>query len=482
MKSVLLTSIPKYDLSGPPAAIGVLQGIFKSHGLETSILDFNSHLYKNLTEKEWFELDSWLTFIKDNIDIKLKQKILNLWEKAIAEKIPKNCEYLLISVFSYWSLYIARLIIEHESKKLKSYKLIVGGNGVSSKFPDTNQYFKDWNDQHKYIEHLILGEGESPLTNIITKGKVKYNDNDLDSYPFPTYSGFDFTDYREKKVYITGSRGCVRHCTFCDIYNIWPKFRYRSAKSLVDEIKNHFYETGITRFDFTDSLINGSVSNFYKFNVLLAEEKEKNKDLKDTGYLGQFICRPKQQMPESHYEAMYYAGCKQLTVGIEHFSNAIRHHMKKKFSNSDIDYHLDQCSYWNIPNVFLMIVGYPTETRQDHIENIRAIIKYRKYAQTGIIELLRWGITMHLFPDTPITTSEMIETLGIKFNNIKGTNISDTALYRWTTSSNPDLTLKERLRRRLELHKLSVHLKYPMPRVKEELTTLLEISKTLSNR
>ena len=78
MKSVLLTSVPKYDLSGPPAAIGVLQGIFKSHGLETSILVFNSHLYKNLTEKEWFELDSWLTFIKDNIDIKLKQKILNL--------------------------------------------------------------------------------------------------------------------------------------------------------------------------------------------------------------------------------------------------------------------------------------------------------------------------------------------------------------------------------------------------------------------
>ena len=157
--------------------------------------------------------------------------------------MPRSCEYVLMSVFSYWSIYIARLIIEHENKKLKPYKLIVGGNGVSSKFPDTNQYFKDWNEQHKYIEHLILGEGESPIANIITKGKVTYNDNDLDSYPFPTYGGFDFTNYQEKKVYITGSRGCVRKCTFCDIYNIWPKFRYRSAKSLVEEIKKHYYET-----------------------------------------------------------------------------------------------------------------------------------------------------------------------------------------------------------------------------------------------
>ena len=41
MKSVLMTSVPKYDLSGPPAAIGVLQGVFKSHGWETSILDFS---------------------------------------------------------------------------------------------------------------------------------------------------------------------------------------------------------------------------------------------------------------------------------------------------------------------------------------------------------------------------------------------------------------------------------------------------------
>ena len=134
-----------------------------------------------------------------------------------------------------------------------------------------------------------------------------------------------------------------------------------------------------------------------------------------------------------------------------------------------------------------MIVGYPTETSKDHMENVKAIFKYKKYAQMGIIELLRWGITMSFLPDTPITSPKSIKELGIKFNTSKETDVSGSANreyvhawpYTWTADINPDLNLKERLRRRLELHKLSVEMEYPMPRVDEELTTLLEISKTL---
>ena len=338
MKSILLTSIPKYDLSAPPAAIGVLQGIAKAHKLNTSVFDFNLYLKQNLSETEWEDVDNWCIFIKDNITADLQQKILDLWDKGINKHMPKNCEYLLLSVFSYWSLYIARLISLHENKKLRPYKLIVGGNGVSSQFPDTQMYFKKWNDENSLIEHLIIGEGEKPLAKIFSNGKVDYNDDNLDSYPFPSYENYDLKTYLENKVYITGSKGCVRKCTFCDIYNTWPKYKYRSAKSIVEEIKQHFYRHGVTRFDFTDSLINGSVSNFYKFNSLLAEEKQKNKDLEKIGYLGQFICRPRHQMPESHYEAMHYAGCRQLTVGIESFSENVRNHMKKKFSDEAVSY------------------------------------------------------------------------------------------------------------------------------------------------
>ena len=177
MKSILLTSIPKYDLVAPPAAIGVLQGVAKDHNLNTTVFDFNLHLNKNLTEQEWQELDNWCVFIQHKISKKLEQKILKLWDEEIAVRLPAGCEYLLISIFSYWSLYIARLLITHENKKVRPYKLIVGGSGVVSKFPDTDQYFTEWNKQNNYVEHLITGDGEKPIGEIFSQGKVTYSND-----------------------------------------------------------------------------------------------------------------------------------------------------------------------------------------------------------------------------------------------------------------------------------------------------------------
>ena len=479
MKSMLMTSIPRYDLVAPPAAIGILQGVAEENGIHTEVFDFNLFLKQNLSDSEWQELDDWCVFIKHHISDALKSKILQHWDQQIQKRLPAGCEYLLMSVFSYWSLYIARLLLTHEGTKVRPYKLIVGGNGVSSKFPDTNIYFKEWNNQHNYIEHLILGEGEKPLAEILSNGKISYEDGNIDSFPFPSYAGYNLNDYEEQKVYLTGSRGCVRKCTFCDIENIWPKFRYRSAESLIEEIKKHHEMHGVTRFDFTDSLINGSVSNFYKFNMLLAEAKAKDTSLKEIKYLGQAICRPRHQMPETHYEAMHYAGCQQLTIGIESFSNDVRNHMKKKFSDRDIEYHLEQCKYWSIPNIFLMITGYPTETINDHKKNLQDLEKYKDYAKMGIIEMIRWGTTMHLIPDTPITNPKYVKELGLKGRDHRPIGFDPGSQYYWHSTTNPDLTLRERIRRRIELHQHSVRLGYPQPRVQNELTSVLGMAKLL---
>ena len=63
MKSILLTSIPKYDLVAPPAAIGVLQGVAQDNNLNTEVFDFNLFLHKSLSDQEWQELDNWCVFI-----------------------------------------------------------------------------------------------------------------------------------------------------------------------------------------------------------------------------------------------------------------------------------------------------------------------------------------------------------------------------------------------------------------------------------
>ena len=485
MKSALLVNLPKYDLHATPAAIGILRSMCEAEHFDTNTLDFNVYLYNNLTADEWLKVDHWCKFLTDTIPRELEEKIIRLWDKAVQEHLPDSCEYMMISVFSYWTMYIARLLITHESNKLRPYKLVVGGNGCSSKFPDTDIYFEEWNKKGKFIEHLLIGEGENPLATLLSNGKIKYDESNLDSYPFPSYGGVKFDDYSEKKLYITGSRGCVRKCKFCDIGNIWPKFRFRTVQSLVDEIKKQVSEHGIKTFEFTDSLINGSVSQFYKFNEIMANEKQKNNDLKDVTYMGQFICRPKRQMPEHHYEAMYYAGCKQLTIGIESFSNSVRDHMGKKFGDADIQYHLEQCAYWNVPNIFLMISGYPTETDADHKKNLMDLEKYSMYAKLGIIELISWT-PMHLIPDTPITSPKMMEHFKFYMEENKTlTNHNDhmpTASFLWSTPANKSNNPKTRLLRLIDVLKIGDELGYNQPKMEDDFKQLVRLSENYKNK
>ena len=96
--------------------------------------------------------------------------------------------------------------------------------------------------------------------------------------------------------------------------------------------------------------------------------------------------------------------------------------------------------------------------------------------------MIRWGTTMHLISDTPITSPYYVKSLGLKYNTnepVSGGGDAD-APYNWRSDANPSLTLKERLRRRLELHEMSVKCGYPQPRIKDELTTILELTKFIT--
>ena len=66
MKSILMTSIPRYDLVAPPAAIGILQGVAEENGIHTEVFDFNLFLKQNLSDSEWQELDDWSSRLYEN--------------------------------------------------------------------------------------------------------------------------------------------------------------------------------------------------------------------------------------------------------------------------------------------------------------------------------------------------------------------------------------------------------------------------------
>lgn len=482
MNNIVLVSLPKVETIYPPGALAVLSSVAKQNNFDVTIFDYNLQLFHELTATEWERFESWNSFAIDAIDVDFEQKLKQIFLNNISEKINNQTQYVCFSVFSYFSNRISTLVLSWY-KDQYCITSVVGGSGVSTDTSATNKkIFGEFLMESKLADYVIFGEGELSFDNLL-KGNTDYpgiNKNcpvqieDLSALPTPTYEYFDMSKYHTKKILVTGSRGCVRNCTFCDIELTWPKFKYRKAESIVDEIKKHFYDYNITEFEFTDSLINGSISNFDRFNELLYEEKQKNPELAPIKYQGQFICRPQTHQSSRSYELMHRAGCSMLITGIESFSNNVRYHMRKKFSNEDIDYHFEQCARWAIPNVVLMIVGYPTETEQDHQDTLNALLRYKKYADMGVIFMIRWGFTMHLYDHTPIMS--MLDELGIDTN----TNIKFDSLYGWTSSKNPSNTLRERIRRRIEIHELAVSLGYPMPRVYEELMVVKSLSEKIS--
>ena len=94
------------------------------------------------------------------------------------------------------------------------------------------------------------------------------------------------------------------------------------------------------------------------------------------------------------------AGADNLAVGVESGSEAVRDHMKKQFSNQDLDEFMEQAYKHNINLEFLMIIGYPTETQTDFQDTIDMFTKYTKYQK--IISSVALGSTLGVLPGTPL--------------------------------------------------------------------------------
>lgn len=474
MKKAILVNIPITETLYPSASLAAIIPVFKRHGIDVDIKDLNLDLSNTVNDNLLQEIYHWCE-LSGSLNKTSSSTLVN-WMRSRLSQWPQ-VDYVGLSVFTYHSILFAKMLLPLIREYQPTAHIIVGGSGVSSNLKDITEdvLFGEQILNHQWANSVIFGDGEETLDALLDKRPYPgLNQNnpvqisDLNALALPDYSNFDFSNYQDNRLLITGSRGCVRHCTFCDIDTIWPKFKYRSAESLVAEIIKHAKKYNVKRFEFTDSLINGSVSGWIKFNELLANAKEKDSDLKDISYSGQFICRDKISQPAVMYELMHYAGARQLTVGIESFSEKIRNAMKKKFNDASIDYHLEQCARWGIPNIFLMLVGHPEETQQDHQTNINALYKYKKYSDMGTIFMMRWGTTMHILKDTPLSRDNMYDLDHGDYGNAD-------SLYTWVNALNPTNTLAERVRRRLELHCLSHELGYSQPNSRAELVTMYNL-------
>ena len=363
-------------------------------------------------------------------------------------------KFIGISVFTYQNRIASELFCRHIRRLDPSIKIVLGGQGLSEGgIQGVSGFGKQMFDQG-LADHWIRSEGEFSLVELL-KNNVTYPGinsdtfqqiDDLDSLPFPNYDDYELDLYETKSVPITGSRGCVRACSFCDIHEHW-KYRFRTGQNMADEVLYLNQKYDVTQFNFSDSLINGSLKEFKKFIHILAEHNRKL-PIEDRLYWGsQFIVRSPDQVNETYWQDIADSGGRGLAIGVETGSDPVRLHMNKKFTNADLDYTMEMLDRYNITCIFLMIVGYPTETEKDFQDTLDMFTRYQKY--TNVIKGVNVGSTLGILPGTPL------------FNSAEQDNIIlDKYENNWVALNNPELTLERRLERQRILQKHIIDLGY----------------------
>ncbi len=423
MVDIAILVIPKIDPYAPTVGPAILKSHLSAEGFSCKIIDLNIQLYNIMSDEEkekyFFKNDDKIFVTEWDYSLEKEHKIFlkkyKNWTNSVINDLKKlKPRFVGMSLLTEYSrtfaIYFSMLI----KKYLPNTKIIWGG-------ADVRGYRAQYPLNRGLIDFFIHGDAEFSLVELL-KGNVSapginsdeaHQVEDLSTVLIPDYSDIEWTLYPNrfkngKTVYITGSRGCVKNCTFCDIHRLWPKYKFRSAKSIFTEIVEIRKLWNRTDFHFTDSLINGSMKTFRELLNLLKEYRKT-----DPGFTwsSQWIMRPQSQCTAEDFQLMKDSGCHGLDVGLESFSESVRFHMGKKIKDEDMWFCLEQLQKNRIQHSLLMIVGYPTETDEDHkitLDTIRKLkeigyldTKVGDYSQTPLIHF-GFGNTLILDKDSII--------------------------------------------------------------------------------
>ena len=463
MIDILFAIIPKLEPFAPTTGPALLKSHCEEAGLTATVRDYNIDLYnwlkqKRLHEQYYHDDDSgFITWFNRNFEYPeewdelyevIKPKMLD-WIQEIKHINPT---WVGLSMLSSASVCVGRKMCELLREHAPQIKIVIGGAAVRKE----NQM---WIDEG-WVDYFIFGDGEFSIVELLkgntqapgVNSRYPHQVEDLNTILMPNYSDITWTHYEFEEqyapIYVTGSRGCVKRCTFCDVPLLWPKYKWRSAEHLFSEVELLYHEHGRRMFRFTDSLINGSMSQFRIFLDMIKKfNSDKKYDIDQIKWWSQWIVRAKGQMLEEDFALMKQSNVNELDIGLESFSESVRWHMGKKFTDDDLWWNLEMMHKYRIHYTLLMITGYPTETPEDHQNTLASI---QRMADLGYLTpssnrtstaYLSFGNTMMIQPDYKIYKMLKDDPLwrdGVGHND-------------WSYGDN---TIELRLSRHLEIHKL----------------------------
>lgn len=482
----VILSVPRIAALRPAAAPSIIKSLLKKRNLESKILDINLDFHNNFRKSHgdrlYWHLDDYFFNYQTTLNNE-DQEIYTSWMIKWVDKIKHHSpQWLMISVFTWQAQRFTRDFLTLW-KQLTDIPVVIGGQGLvrceNGSYADRPEFAYELK-QKGLIDHWIRGEVETTIDAIVSG---KFDALGIDSSNFAersdvnTHEFMNFDDYDIHKYHsgyengvlpMETSRGCVRNCMFCDIPTMHGGYRYKTGERLFDELVYYYEKYGVRDFFFHDALCNGSVKDFRIFNRKLVEYYEKH-NLSDRyfKYSSHYIVRSEQMMKERDYELMGRGGAECMVIGVESGSDRVRTHMRKGFNNADLDFTMKMFSKHKINAYFLIIVGFPTETRDDFDQTLTMLRKYQPYVADGTIIGVNLGTTLTIEEGTPIWTE-------YPALNIVGTNGNRPEGPDWKCLDNPTLGYKERIQRRIEAQEVAINLGYTFWKGDDQLKVLMD--------
>lgn len=179
----------------------------------------------------------------------------------------------------------------------------------------------------------------------------------LDEFPIPDRGLVDLDDYHSildnnKMTTMNSSRGCPYRCIFCNVQE--KQFHYKSAKYLVDEMKD-IISRGINEI-----FIHDDAFNIIRQRVIdICNEILKRKlKIKWSARCRVF------PFDEEMAGLLKKAGCVRLHAGIESLDPKLLESIKKDITVEQINNFFRLCKKYKIKILAYFVIGFPNETKE----------------------------------------------------------------------------------------------------------------------
>jgi radical SAM superfamily enzyme YgiQ (UPF0313 family) len=287
---------------------------------------------------------------------------------------------------------------------------LVGGGHFASLNAD--RLLRDFGE----FDSIALGEGEELLCSLaenladvskvqglcyrrpdgsIATNPSRGNPDDLDALAFPKRTTFH-TYFGKPIASVLTSRGCWRDCAFCSI-NAWykqgggKKFRIRSIKNIVAELKELHFHHGVRIFNFQDD-------NFFLPNPAQATERfaELRDGLRKEGidHIAIAVKARPDSITRESIEVLDELGLFRVFLGVENASETGLRNLNRKSSIAEIMNALEILNDFGVHIAYNLLMFEPETTLDEilvnlrfierHIENPFNFCRAEAYAGTGL--------------------------------------------------------------------------------------------------